>query len=192
MRGVHGLNPSLVRSDERGDDDTLGVMTRPRLHACSTRGLALLLLATTFGCPRGNAEPRSPSEKASFTPSLDAVPDDLSGCRSPAEPACDQCCREISDTCAIHATDPRFDEYGPLGYRLTERLRGRCSPSCPLCARCSAHAESELRARRAERPQCNCTLAVNEDPCWQPNGCSCFCEQLRPLAEACPSLAGSM
>jgi hypothetical protein len=146
---------------------------------------------------RSRRSSQRPAGADTVRPHEDAAPARLSrprGClaESPTQPGCERCCIVLPGSCAIHSTDPRFDEYGRLAYRLTERRPGSCSPSCPACARCSDHAENELRARHAARPECDCTLPLDEDACFWSSSCSCFCERLLPFTRTCPSFAGPM
>ena len=182
---------SIARSNERSTDGTLTRMTAGTPCSRFAGGLALLLLGAT-GCRRSNPEPSLPSEKGSLPAPLKSGTDERTGCRSPEEPGCDQCCVQGSLACTSYSADPGSADYGWLAYRFTGRRYGSCSSSCPACARCSRHAESELRERRAARPECNCALPLNEDPCFVGNSCECFCERLLPLTNACPSLAGPM
>eukprot|EP00457_Paulinella_chromatophora_P013552 gb/GEZN01013866.1/.p1 GENE.gb/GEZN01013866.1/~~gb/GEZN01013866.1/.p1 ORF type:complete len:257 (-),score=10.42 gb/GEZN01013866.1/:111-881(-) len=142
--------------------------------------LACLLLGISV-----SATPRKALNYAINSPAATAI----TGCRSPEETNCEVCCRADAEAC-MQFSAQGFAEYAPdttPWYNVQTFLEGACPEECPPCASCLIRDEEELTTL-GERPECDCSLSVELDPCFSPNSCECYCSRYLRLAEACPHL----
>lgn len=156
--------------------------------AAQSWAIAVLL---TLGCTH------SASRSSEPRPATPATTDERQGCRAPDEPGCAQCCEPVADNihdCVVRTwnrvgvSDQELAASGTLPWYNATSGADTWPTGCPACARCLKREEKELRAL-GDRPACDCTRPVGNDPCMVPGSCECYCRRVLELSRSCPSVA---
>jgi len=117
---------------------------------------------------------------------LDSGP--LSGCRSPSEPGCAECCDWTGEACLLRSSAP-FGVSGPPLYNSIQYLFSACPAGCARCASCLLEYERELEIMGC-RADCNCpVIEAGIDPCFRAGSCACYCSRVEALVTSCPELS---
>jgi hypothetical protein len=113
----------------------------------------------------------------------------LVGCRSPAEPGCEECCIQMDDgRCDFrNDQDTNWEDFEADPWYLGRNIEdGPCPDTCSPCASCFLRTEQDLREREV-RPDCDCeNVGFIPDACFAPTSCECYCPGTIAEMEACP------
>lgn len=137
------------------------------------------MVGSTGGKPPASAG--SPNAPAACMTGI--LPEALEGCRAPNEPGCATCYVERPDgSCEAYSGSARRDDY--FVYTMLIVKDDGCENG-PRCASCLRETEAALCEERGH-PECDCREPPGVDPCFNPDGCGCFCSVGGQNRRACP------
>src|SRR6478736_3258043 len=107
----------------------------------------------------------------------------LEGCQTPNEPGCEVCWNfQSNGMCRILSGHAHVDE---LWRYTSASAETDCPATGPRCARCMRASEYVLRVAPQCR-DCDCRIDPGVDPCFERDGCGCYCSAYIDARAACP------
>lgn len=118
------------------------------------------------------------------------------GCRAPNESyeatSCQTCCTDTPIGCEFRSMKESdiATQYTSTGLKIDQTCAvAFANQTCPPCAACDKHTETQLLKLRAPSHTCSCSKTVPWlGACAAPNSCECFCARARNGLTKCPHL----